>query len=186
MKNEKGITLMTLLIIVIIIIALAMILSRLGNSNPETKSTLSTSMTTSSLSTSTTNLQKNKLYGLGDTILFDGLQLTFDTTYSFDSVKNEFSEFNGRSVVKLGVTVKNVSSEKNSLNMFYYSLFGSKGTELNGVAAYFDDVIDFAGDLKPGASYKSYFYILYDGNGKYSIDFDNYKQELSVEFNVTK
>ena len=73
--------------------------------------------------------------------------------------------------------------------MFDYQLFGSKGTELKDVATYFydaDDVVDYAGDLKPGASYKVYFYILYDGDGKYSIDFDNYEEEASVEFDVTK
>ena len=70
--------------------------------------------------------------------------------------------------------------------MFYYDLFGSQGTELDGISSYFDNTIDHAGDLKPDASYKAYFYILYDGDGKYSIDFDNYSQELSVEFNVTK
>lgn len=61
-----------------------------------------------------------------------------------------------------------------------------QGIELDGVSAYFDENIDFAGDLKPGASYKSYFHILYDGDGNYSIDFDNYSQKVSVEFKVIK
>lgn len=129
---------------------------------------------------------EDNVYGLGDTFEFDGLELTFNSNYSFDTVKNQFSEYNGNAVIKLGVNVKNVSSEKNSLNMFYYSLFGSKGTELDSITSYFDDPIDFAGDLKPEASYKTYFYILYDGDGSYSIDFDNFSEEKSVEFDVTK
>ena len=133
-----------------------------------------------------TNTTQNKKYSLGDTITFDGLELTFDTNYTFVTIENRFSDKNGQSVIKLGVTVKNISEGKNSLNMFYYDLFGSKGTELDSVSAYFDEAVDYAGDLKPGASYKTYFYILYDGNGNYSIDFDNYSQELSVEFNITK
>lgn len=132
------------------------------------------------------NASKNNIYNLGDTFVFDGLELTLDKTYSFAKIENRFSEYNGKSVVKLGVNVKNVSSEKNSLNMFYYDLFGSQGTELDGISAYFDNTVDYAGDLKPNASYKAYFYILYDGDGKYSIDFDNYSQKLSVEFDVTK
>lgn len=128
----------------------------------------------------------NKAYGLGDTFVFDGIELTLDNVYSFTSIDNRFSEHNGKSVIKLGVNVKNVSDKKHSLNMFYYQLFGSQGIELDDVTSYFDDSIDYAGELKPGASYKSYFYILYDGDGLYSIDFDNYSQELSVEFNITK
>ena len=136
--------------------------------------------------TSNDSNSKNNKYSLGDTFVFDGLELTFDTEYSFVTVQNRYSEHNGKSVIRLGVNVKNVSYEKNHLNMFSYDFFGSQGTELDGVSSYFDNAIDDAGDLKPGASYKAYFYILYDGDGKYSIDFDNYSQELSVEFNITK
>ena len=91
-----------------------------------------------------------------------------------------------RVLLKIGATVKNTTDETKSLNMFYYSLFGSKGTELDSVTAYFDESIDFAGDLRPDASYKKYFYILYDGDGNYGIDFDNYTDQKTVEFEVTK
>lgn len=125
-------------------------------------------------------------YTLGDTIEFDGLEITFDNNYSFVTVNNQFSEYNNSDVIKLGVNIKNISSEKKSLNSFYFSLFGSKGTELSSVSSFFDEDVDFAGELKPEASYYKYFYILYDGDGIYSIDFDNYTEELSVEFSVTK
>lgn len=130
--------------------------------------------------------EKNNNYNLGDTFTFDDLELTFDTTYSFATINNQFSDYNEASAIKLGVTVKNLSSENKSLNMFFYKFFGSQGTELDGVASYFDDSVDFAGELKPNASYKKYFYILYDGDGQYSIDFDNFSQESSVEFDVSK
>ncbi|MCI8518583.1 MAG: hypothetical protein HFJ51_00080 [Clostridia bacterium] len=177
MKNEKGISLTALLVIIVLaVFALAVIFSKNSNNEINTKSS----------STISTSPSKNKSYGLGDTITFDGLELTFDSTYSFVTLVNRYSEYNGKSVIKLGVNVKNVSTEKNSLNMFYYNSFGSQGTQLKSVSAYFDDVIDYAGDLKSGASYKSYFYILYDGNGNYSIDFNNFSQEISVEFKIAK
>lgn len=131
------------------------------------------------------NDDKNK-YTLGDTIIFDDLELTFDKEYTFTSVENRFSDYNGKPVIKIGVNVKNLSSEKHYLNMFYYDFFGSQGTELDGVSSYFEEAVDDAGELKSGASYKKYFYILYDGNGTYSIDFDNYSQEISVEFEIVK
>ena len=103
--------------------------------------------------------QNDSKYKLGETFSFDGFDITFDTTYSFVTLDNEFAEENGQSVIKIGATVKNTTDETKSLNMFYYSLFGSKGTELDSVTAYFDESIDFAGDLRPDASYKKYFYI---------------------------
>lgn len=131
-------------------------------------------------------IPKNKKYGLGETFEFDDLEITLDSTYSFVTINNRFSDLNGRDVIKLGATVKNLSEETHSLNMFFYDLFGSQGTELETVTAYFDDNIDYAGDLRPGASYHTNFYILYDGNGKYGIDFDNYSKKVNVEFDVQK
>lgn len=156
------------------------------NDNYNNSSTNNNSNNSTNISVNNPTTNKINKYSLGDTFVFDGLEFTFDTTYSFVTIENRYSEYNGRSVIKLGVNVKNISSEKNHLNMFYYDLFGSKGTELNGVSSYFDNNIDYAGDLKPNASYKTYFYILYDGDGKYSIDFDNYSQEVSLEFDITK
>lgn len=129
---------------------------------------------------------KNKKYGLGETFVFDELEITLDSTYSFATINNRYSDLNGRDVIRLGATVKNLSEETHSLNMFFYDLFGSQGTELESVSAYFDDNIDYAGDLRPDASYHTNFYILYDGNGKYGIDFDNYSQKVDVEFDVQK
>lgn len=163
-----------------------------GNSSnsgsPFNKESTNNNSNSNSNSNSNGNVKsKSKNPGLGDTFEFDGLEFTFDSTYSFVTLENRYSERNGATVIKLGVTVKNISEEKNKLNMFYYDLFGSKGVELDSVSAYFrDDVIDFAGDLKPGASYEAYFYILYDGDGEYSIDFDNFREEVSVEFNISK
>lgn len=162
MKSQKGVSLIILIvIIVLLIVALTVIFG--GNKNNVTNT-------------------KSKTYGLGDTITFNGLELTFDANYSFDVVASTIvTDYNG-DYIKLGVNVKNISNDKNSLSAFDYQFFGSQGTQLTGVAGYFNDSIEHLGDLKSGASKKLYFYIPYDGNGNYSIDFKN----SSIEFNVTK
>ena len=132
-----------------------------------------------------TNNKKNN-YTLGETFEFDGFEITLDKNYSFVTLDNEFSELNGSTVIKIGATIKNNSGKTGSLNQFYMSEFGSKGTELEGVDYYFDESIDDAGDLRDGASYYKYFYILYDGNGKYGIDFDNFSKKITVEFDVNR
>lgn len=128
----------------------------------------------------------DKDYKLGDTFKFDGFEITLDPSITFTKISNRYSEKNGQQVIRVKANIKNVGSEKGSLNMFFFEFFGSKGTELDSVASYFDDTVDYAGELRPGASYDKYFYILYDGDGTYEIEFDNYTEEVSVEFNVTK
>ena len=163
MKSQKGVSLISIIIVVAVLLVLIFFFKNSTNNN-----------TTQGTSKST--------YTLGDTITFDGLELTFDSNYSFDIVASTIvTDYNG-DYIKLGVNIKNISAEKNSLSVLDYSFFGSKGTQLKGIAGYFDDSIESVGDLKPNASYKAYFYIPYDGNGNYSIDF----AKTSVEFEVIK
>lgn len=131
-------------------------------------------------------LFEDRVYSFGDSFKFDNLEITFGDKASFSKIKNQFSEYNGQSVVKIPVTIKNLKKETHHLNMFYYTLYGSTGVESDSVGYYFDDSISDAGDLRNGASYTKYFYILYDGDGTYAIEFDNYSQEITVEFEIKK
>jgi hypothetical protein len=66
MKNEKGLSLIGLLVIIVLaIFALNVMFSESSNNVINSQS---------------------KSYGLGDTITFNDLELTFDTSYSFDVV----------------------------------------------------------------------------------------------------
>lgn len=123
---------------------------------------------------------------LGDTFIFDDLEITLGTDITFTKVNNRFSDYNGKDVVKLPITVKNLTDETHGLNMFYYEFYGSQGTEVENVASYFKESIDYAGDLRSGASYTKYMYFIYDGNGEYAIEFDNYSEKINVVFDINK
>lgn len=123
---------------------------------------------------------------LGETFQFDNFEVTLDKTYSLVTLNNKDADQNGNTVVKLGVNIKNIYEETKAFNMFYYTLIGSKGNKLDSVATYFDDSIDFVGDVESGASVKKYFYFLYDGDGTYKIEFDNFLEQKTVEFDVKK
>ena len=131
-------------------------------------------------------LPAEKTYSFNEKFKFDDLEIKIGSNYSFDTVKNSFSEYNNKRVVKLPVTVKNLSTETHNLNMFFYSIFGSKGTEMDSLGAYFDNDVNFAGKLRSGASYTKYMYFLYDGNGKYTIEFDNYSEKITVELDIKR
>ena len=125
-------------------------------------------------------------YSVNKPFTFDDLEITISDKYSFDTIDNEFSEYDKQTVIKLPVTIKNLKNETHSLNMFYYSFFGSKGTELDSISSFFDDSVDFAGDLKQNASYDKYFYLLYDGDGTYTIEFDDWSTKISIDIEIKK
>lgn len=133
------------------------------------------------------NKNNSGVYGLGDTFKFDDLEITIGKKLKFTKVKNQYSEYNKKTVVGVPVVVKNLKSETHSLNMFYYNYFGSKGTEVANVFAYFDNSVDSSGDLRSGATSKAlYFYMIYDGDGTYAIEFDDWSEKITVEFEVKK
>ncbi len=125
-------------------------------------------------------------YALGETFEFDDLEITLGENYSFDVVDNQFSDHYNKTVVKLPITIKNVGTTTNGLNMFYYDVYGSKGTEVDVLNTYFSDNVDSAGDLRPEAEYTKYLYFVYDGNGSYNIEFDDYYEEVEVTFDIQK
>lgn len=129
----------------------------------------------------------DKIISLGEMFTFDDLEITLGNDISFTKINNQFSDYNGQDVVKVPITIKNIKDETHSLNMFYYSIYGANGTQLSTVASYFDDSIDFAGDLRSGASYTKYLYFLYDGDSTYSVEFDKvWGPKTTVEFTVLK
>lgn len=125
-------------------------------------------------------------YGFNETFIFDDLEITIGSNYTFTKVDNRYSDYHNKTVIKLPITVKNLSSETHGLNMFYYDIYGSYGTEVKKLSTYFDDTVDFAGDLRSGASYTKYLYFLYDGNGEYAIEFDNHSKKITVEFEINR
>ena len=119
--------------------------------------------------TQTVPESKDKTYG--DVIEFDDLEITFSDDITWSTVSNQFSEHNGAEVALVPVTIKNVKAETHGLNMFYYTQYGSQGTKLDGVGSYFDGEVEFAGDMRSGATLESFMAFLYDGDGDYSVEF---------------
>lgn len=123
----------------------------------------------------------------GDTFFFDGLEITFGESYSFVTLENRFSEYNGADVVRVPISVHNISGETKGLNMYYYKFFGSKGTELEKISAYFDHEIGWSGKARNGATIEAYMYFLYDGDGDYYVSFQKFiENPTEVRLPITK
>ncbi len=133
-----------------------------------------------------TTSSENSQYTFGSTFNFDGLQITIGTELEWTTVDNQFSDLNGSKVAKVPVIIKNISQETHGLNMFYFDMYSPRGSSLQSVSAYFDDSVDFAGDIRPGGVQNAYFYLLYDGDGDYYIEFDNYTSKVEVKLPIAQ
>ncbi|MDR0325221.1 MAG: hypothetical protein LBI19_03890 [Oscillospiraceae bacterium] len=108
----------------------------------------------------------------GDTFIFDDLEITFSADYSWAVLKNQFSEYDGRDVIKIPITVKNLKDETHGLNMFYFDIFNPAGTKSDSISSYFmDDDIKWSGDMRKGATLNSFMHILYENDGDYYVEF---------------
>jgi len=123
---------------------------------------------------------------LGSTFEFDDLEITIGTDIEWVTVENQFSDHDGADVIQLPITITNLSDDTHGLNMFFFTFFGSNGTRLDGVSSFFDNSVDFAGDMRSGATQESYMYILFDGDGEYVIEFNDWSETIEVIFNITQ
>lgn len=123
---------------------------------------------------------------LGDTFTFDGLEITFGAVYGFSTIDNEFSAHNGKEAIRIPIALKNTTGETKSLNIFYYKFFGPSGNELDIVGTLFDDDISYAGEMRSGATMESFVYLLYDGDGDYYAEFDNFSSKVEVKMPLAK
>lgn len=175
-----------IVVAVILILALAFGSNDSDNGNSVGNENSVNSNSTPAPSNSPTATPQDDVYGFDETFVWDDLEITIGSNYSFTTVDNRYSDFNGQTTIQLPITVKNLSSETHSINMFMYTIYNSSGTEAEDVDSYFDDAVDFAGDLRSGSSYTKYLYFLYDGDGTYAIEFDNYSEKITVEFDIVK
>lgn len=124
---------------------------------------------------------------LGDTFTFDGFEITLAEDYTFTTITNQYSDHYGKDIVRVSATIKNNNDETDSLSSLDYKFYGSAGSELSSVGYYFDDSVTSAGELRSGASYEKAFYLIYDADGTYAIEFDDwFDDKATVEFEVTK
>ena len=147
-----------------------------------------TSTTTTTPSTNNNSTVKKGSVVTGSTFTFDIYEMTLGKTYEIIKVEDTSSSNYGIDVIKLPVTIKNTSTTRNHLNMYYHEFYGPNGEEIDSLRNDFGsryDAIDYVW-LDGGESKLQYFYIKYKGNGKYQIKFDNYKEEKTVEFTIKK
>lgn len=122
---------------------------------------------------------------LGDTFTFDGLEITLGAEAEVFTHTEETSAYNGKTFVKVPLTIKNTGTSDNKIKQFYYFMYYGE-TELSRIGYIFDDSIDSAEYLKPGESYDKYIYFLCEQDGTYKIQFYDWTNTINVELEITR
>lgn len=123
-------------------------------------------------------------YNLNEAFSFMGFQITIKDPKGIITIDKEMSADNGKKVIKVPVVVKNNNKDKDHLSMFYYKFYNAKNETLSSKGSYFNDSVDYAGDINPGEKYEKYFYIPYEGSGKYIVEFNNFSVKKKIVISV--
>ena len=104
---------------------------------------------------------------------------------SFAIINNDWSDYHLKEVVTFPVTVKNIGVE-NQTFLIDVSVtgYGSKGTEVAEVSYYFVD--DNYVKIRPNASITLQMSFIYDGNGIYALEFDDWFNSAVIETAIVK
>jgi hypothetical protein len=177
----------------IAVFALIIVIASLGghkssDDSSSTTAAVSTSATTTTSTTTDSTSTTSNEYTFGDTVSFDDLEITFGSSYTFTTIDNQYSEYNGKTVICVPVTVKNTSSSSKSLNMFYIKAYNPAGTESDTISAYFmDDDVSWAGEMRSGATQTAVYHILYEGDGDYYVELQKLVgASIEIELPITK
>lgn len=118
-------------------------------------------------------VQSAKEYGFGDTFDVGDFEITLGGEYTFATLQNKYSEENGRLAMRIPFTETNNGS---TAGHYYMGLttYNPSGHETvsNNAGVYFDDSNFEVGGILPGVTQTSYLYIIYDGDGQYTLNFD--------------
>lgn len=136
--------------------------------------------------TNTSKSEEKKELTLGSTFEFDDLEITIGNKVSFDKVDNEFSDYYGKTVVAIPMTVKNLKEDSHIFNSFFVKPFSADGNQSPTFSFLFDDSIDAGKAMQQGATQEGNFYILYTGDGDYIMELDNFSTKMKVKIPVKK
>lgn len=133
------------------------------------------SMATSCGSSST--LSNDGSLTLGSTFICDKFEISLAKNIKWDKIDNPYADedlgIKAADVIVIPVTVTNKSTEAESVEDYGgYSCYDPNGFQLNYIYVYFDnpDISDL-GTLNPGETKNACIYMLYAGDGVYSIKF---------------
>lgn len=140
--------------------------------------------------TSDSKKDDNKEFSAGEKFMYGNFEIVVGKNYTFDTVNNEFSSDNGKTVVKVPITVKNTGTMEDCFAAFDYTLFDPNGVKISDLGLNFKDSVVRAGSeescLTQNKTFSTNIYIEYTENGSYKIKFKSFSNSAQVSINISK
>lgn len=120
----------------------------------------------------------NDNYTFGSSFIYDAycgkFKVSIGENYSFDTIKNQYSDNYGDTVVRIPVTVENIGNETGYFYNGHIEGYNSLGNRSSlSIRSYFDDGRTAYESMRPGAKASGAIYILYSGSGNYYFTFEH-------------
>ena len=123
--------------------------------------------------------------GLGDTFTFDNLEITVGSTAEVFVADESVDSYEGKEFIKVPLTIKNVGTDENRFKSYNYSIYFGEDY-LFKMGTIFDDSVESSDFIGSGETYNANIYFLYEGDGSYKIELNNYTNIVNIVFDVTK
>jgi DNA-directed RNA polymerase subunit RPC12/RpoP len=141
---------------------------------------------TDAITPAVTEEPPNTNFTVGDTFEFNDFEITLFEGITWTSVQNNYNENYGKPVARIPARITNNSGETRRLSTGSVKYFGVDGTSITDVTWFFRDDSVLYTDLRGGAVFDGAFYILFDGNGDYFIEFSNWGNKAEVMIPIIK
>lgn len=136
--------------------------------------------------------------GFGDTFTYEDIEYTLGEDPVLVGVVDGGSNYEGRTFIKLPVTIKNVSDKKNQPSLVNCTFFDNKGIVCDYGASGMSprltlsdgsvlaDEVNQIGYMRHDAQIESYMLLEYNGDGWYYVDFSNGRDaDMELELGIT-
>jgi len=124
-------------------------------------------------------------YSLGDTVVVEGIEITFGDSISWGRINRTSNANHGRTYFYIPVTMYNASSRAQNFP-FGFDMFGPDGLSLDNIrhAVNGNDIRD-AGNILPGAQITANLHILYTEDGEYIIQYTHWNHDdVTIRFYI--
>jgi hypothetical protein len=121
-------------------------------------------------------------FSLGEMFEFEGLEITFEDDISWGVIDTGRSDLDGEHYFFLPITVTNTSEESRRFP-WNVTTFDPNGREINQRINSLVENNDITrlGGIRTGATAESYFHILFNGSGEYVIEFDSWRNDITLQ-----
>jgi len=112
------------------------------------------------------------MYSFGDTVVFDGMEITFTNNVEWIHFNNHGSTDDEYDAFRIPVKVTNIATNSNRITRDHFTIFGTNGVGLERTwwPIGYEDVTNMP-RIRNGITFYSYMYFPYDGRGNYVIEF---------------